>query len=280
MTWKMYQPVILILVAASILVAQTGSPLRNNQQSFEERIAKALRNEVGANRDQELINVAFDQELARLHSDAKATIWKYVEDKDWGFACLVTALVGQGQFEDARSTLELIGNLERRVIAFVQIGEAQAKAGNLTTAKQTLQDGLEDAQKEKNLPYKKFTLPLIIGGMAATGLNEEARNTLKLLDKSDLLNGYLTVAIVQAQRGDLEEARWAFRQALQIARKGHDAWELDSTLNRIAEAQADAGLIQDAKETAAMIKSEEWKASAAMSISWAEKRRGNGTLQR
>lgn len=214
MDWKNCRPVILLLLAAQLAVAQTISSAhaqaQNNPRSFEERIAEALRVEFAAYRDGDLIKIAFDQEKTGRLADAKATIWSYVEDKDAGFAYLMSALVEDSRYEDARSILELIGNVERRAIGFKEIAAAQAKSGDLTTARQTLLAGLDDALKEENIPNKRFTMHHIVEGMAAAGLTEDVRNTLKLFDASDLHGGYLVAAIIFAQRGDLGESRWGF----------------------------------------------------------------------
>jgi tetratricopeptide (TPR) repeat protein len=274
MAWKICRPVIPLLLTALLAVAQTASPPRSpaqdNTPNFEGRIAQALRAEVPDVRDRDLIKIAFDQGKAGRLADAKATIWNYVEDKDGGFAYLMSGLIEDGRYEDARSILELIVNFERRAIGFKEIAAAQAKSGDLAAARQTLLAGLDDALREENVPNKRFTMHHIVEGMAAAGLTEDVRNTLKLFDASDLRGGYVVAAIIFAQRGDLDEARWGFLHAVELARQ--DSEWADDHLVQIAEAQADVGLFKDAKRTAAMIHNKSQKASARLYISYAKKR--------
>ncbi|HEX8161936.1 MAG TPA: hypothetical protein VF538_08695 [Pyrinomonadaceae bacterium] len=264
-----------LLLAALPIMAQTdrlaGVPTQKIAQSYEERIARALRIEVPANRDQELIKVAFDQAKSGQYADAKNTIWSYVENKDWGFASLVTAGVGNGLYEDAMSALALIENAELRAIGFKQVAEAQAKSGDVTGARQTLLAGLDDALKGEKISDRRFTMHHIVEGMAAAGLTDDMRNTLRLFEASDLHGGYLAAAIVQAQRGDVEEAKWTIRQAVKLAQEDNE-WA-DSRLAQIVAVQVDAGFLKDARETAAMIKNVSLKRSATRSISLAENKR-------
>jgi hypothetical protein len=176
-----------------------------------------------------------------------------------------------GLYEEARSTLELIGNCESRAIAFGHIAEAQVKMDDISGARGTLLAGLHGRLREE-IPCERSTLSVIIMGMAEAGMTDRVRSTLKLFDTSDLRGVYLSVARAQANRGDLEEAKWTFRQAVKLEQKNGYSVLSETNFVQIAQSHADVELLKEARETATMIRNITAREVAERHISLAERK--------
>lgn len=256
-------PLLLIPVAALIK--------DRDRQNYPQRIAEANRIADSVNRDSALLEIVHEQAMAGRYEDAKATVATYVEDKDRGFAGIVTAQVNRGLYEEAKSTADLIAAPVPRIMAYRQIAVAQAKDGDGRGASQTLLTARDLAQRAENASLKRFTLPIIAAGQAEAGLDSDLQATLKMVEPSEMVDTLKTVALIKSKDGKLKEAQEYFGEAIKQAKEIKDPMSKDSNLSSISNAQADAGLLDDAKATAEMITLKGYKESALYHISLIEK---------
>jgi len=260
----------LLLIPVSLLIQF------RYRQNYPKRIADANRTESSVNRDEALLEIAYEQAGAQRFEDAKATVTTYIEDKDRGFAGIVTNLVYSGAYEEAKSTADLIGAPVTRIMAYRQIAIAQAKASDSLGASQTLSTALAIAQRAENASLKRFTLPTIAAGQAAAGLDGDLKATLEMIEPSEIVDTYKIVAGIKAKDGRLEEAQEYFREAIKKAKNIKDPISRDNKLTDISESQADAGLLDEARATVEVIALDGCKQIAFRHISDIE----NGIIQK
>lgn len=256
----------LLLIPVSMLIKN------RERQNYPKRIAEANRIEVSVNRDSALKEIAYEQAMAQRYDEAKATVMAYIEDKDGGFAGIVAAEVYHGSYREAKSTANLIAAPVPRIMAYRQIAVAQAKANDSLGASQTFLTALEVAQRAENASFKRFTLLIIAAGQAEAGLDGDLKATLKMVEPSEIVDTYKTVASIKARDRRLKEAQEYFREAIKQAKNIKDPMSRDSNLAGISDYQADAGLLDDAKATVEMISLDGYKKVALNHISLIEQR--------
>ncbi|HMG75278.1 MAG TPA: hypothetical protein VK582_17395 [Pyrinomonadaceae bacterium] len=209
-----------------------------------------------------------------------------VGERDW--LGVVFGLTRKGLYEDAKSLVTKIGSPATRVVAYIDIARAQSAAGDPGGAHATLLMGLNEVLNEKEETtyrdafgdevHESFRrvdgLTSIISAMAASGLYDDVKTSLRLVSVSDLPTILLWVGKAQGSppriggRGDLEAASATFKEAIQLELKRADAAMADSNLVKIVEAQAEAGLIKDARQTVLLIKSPSERQFAEQKIAW------------
>jgi hypothetical protein len=197
-------------------------------------------------------------------------------------------LIGKGLFENAKSLVPKIRSPASRVVSYADIARGQAAAGDSAAARSTFLLGLNEVLNEKeDTVYRDAYgaevhegdrradgLTTIIAAMAASGLYDDVRATLRLVKSSDLPAILLWIGKAQGSlprlggRGDLEAARATFKQAVKLELKRADSVSADSNLVKIVEAQAEVGLIEDARQTVSLIKSSSERQFAEQKIAW------------
>jgi tetratricopeptide (TPR) repeat protein len=260
------------LIAAALTVPIFMIPVslvirRWERQNYPGRIAKANRVEDAAGRNSALVDIVNEQARAGRYEEAKATVSSYIGDKDEGYAGIVTAQVDRGNYEAAKSTAKLISASVPRLMAFNQIAVAQAKKGDAESAKRTFSEALVEAMKLEDAAARQYALSNLITGEAEAGLDVDLKYALDMIAPSELVDMYKGVAAIQARKGRIDAAKENFREAISRAQTFTDAGSRARHLEDISNAQADAGLIAEAKITAEMIAVEGYKKAALYHIS-------------
>jgi hypothetical protein len=161
----------------------------------------------------------------------------------------------------------LIEDLESRTMAYRQIAVAQAGAGDRAGAESTLRAALDDVSKDENRELRRVTLPVIVTGQAEAGLDGDLAVTAEMIDPSERVGTYISVAAFKVKAGQTEEAAKYYGKAIEHAAGISDPMSRASNLATISGSQADAGLIDAAKATAEMIEIDGYKESALSHIS-------------
>lgn len=202
--------------------------------------------------------------------------------KDW--MGVVFGLVAKGQYEQAKSVISQMKSSGERIGAYTTIAQAQAEAGDIVAARTTLKQGLEEAVRNETGIEDEFTVKdafayqnnviSIAYGFARTGLYNDLSATVKLIDADHIADAMVAVAKIQGAspsrggRGDLEAAKITFKEAIQIELAREDTTAADNHFVNIVRAQAEVGLVTEARQTIAFIKSPSARQAAEHSIAW------------
>jgi len=125
-----------------------------------------------------------------------------VTRKDW--LGVIFGLVANGRYEEAKATIGHMKSSSERVVAYKNIAEAQAKADDVTAARRTLMQGLEEAHRPLTGLEDEFTgidpgavqnnTIVIVYAFASVGLYDDLKETKKLIDKDHIADALLTIA--------------------------------------------------------------------------------------
>jgi hypothetical protein len=163
-------------------------------------------------------------------------------------------LASEDKIQEAQAAFERVEDRYERFIVYREIGKAQAKAGDLAGARRTLMAGRAEALKNNSGHDLAHTLGQIVLGMTEAGFYDAAKADLKLFDESDRPAIHLSIPWYQSERGDLEAAKATYREIIQLELDRTPRPKLDWILREIAESQVRAGLIEDARHTASLIR--------------------------
>lgn len=211
-----------------------------------------------------------------------------VGEKDW--MGVVFGLIGKERYKDAKSVVKKMANPAARISAYANIARAQFESGDRPAARITILLGLDEVLKEKDetiypnaygLEVHQSTRDsdwiVILSTMAAVGLDEDVKNNLKFVSDSNLPATLLWIGKAQGSapaaggRGDLEAATATFNRAIQLEIKRADTRTADSNLASIIGAQAELGLVNEARKTVLLIKNPGARQAAEHTIDWSTK---------
>jgi tetratricopeptide (TPR) repeat protein len=190
-----------------------------------------------------------------------------VRDAQKGFAEAIT-LAGQVKDENRRGQSSLL-----QYTAFTQI-----TLGHLT-------DALGTARKIKDASTRAWLLRAVATAQAESGLREQAHGTLgealgaaREIENADAkARNLCDVAVVVAKAGFVDEARQIFIEAIEASRRieGKERVLVQSVaLEKVATAQAEAGIYVDALNTARGIEEVFTKARALHEVASAQAKAG------
>lgn len=122
-----------------------------------------------------------------------------VTRKDW--LGVVFGLAANGRYDDAKSAIRQIKSSSERVVAYQNIAEAQAKAGEVVAARRTLMQGLEEAHRPLTGLEDEFTITdpgavqnntiVIVYAFATVGLYDDLKELKQLIDQDHMADALL-----------------------------------------------------------------------------------------
>ena len=206
-------------------------------------IAKALASaeKIGdaGDRSRALVSIAGAQAAVGMFEEALATAERLEDasDRNETFGAIAAAQATAGMSSEARATADRFLAGRHYVRALTAIAKEQATLGGVST-------GYLDGESAETL----LTATPSAGQQGAMDTLTEALNVARSEDYDKLRAGALTViAVVQAKAGDRGGAARSIAEALAVARSiTDDSSDRDSTLGRIAIAQAKMGDIAGA----------------------------------
>ena len=207
-----------------------------------------------------------------------------VGERDW--LGVVFGLSGKGQYEEAKSAIKEIQSPSTRTVGYLGVARAQAESGDQKAARTTLLLGWDDIISGKLVTIyrdvygtnvhdssKNDNLIRIIVAMAVAGLDNDVNDKLKFVSNSDLPQALLLIGRLQGSspsvggKGDRAAANATFKRAVELERMRADRTAADSNLFSIVQAQVEVGLINEAKQTALLIKNLALREAAERAIS-------------
>jgi hypothetical protein len=249
-------------------------------------------------RSEVLVAIAEAQAQAGLIEDAQRTLQQALQtaqriEEAWNrseaLRVIAKAQTQAGLFEDAIQTAQLMEEALARSEALRATAKAQAQAG-------LFEDAIQTAQRIEEAWAWSEVLVAIAKAQAQAGLFEDAIQTAQRIEKAWARSEVLVaIAEAQAQAGLIEDAQRTFQQALQTAQLIEEGWyqhgvlvavgigyvrvfwgarHQSEVLVAIAEAQAQAGLFEDAIQTAQMIKRAGNRIAALRAIAKAQAQAG------
>ncbi|HSS21555.1 MAG TPA: hypothetical protein VLL54_15890 [Pyrinomonadaceae bacterium] len=176
-----------------------------------------------------------------------------LEKRDW----FLTAdrLAREGKPEPARRALKGVKEPSQRFIVYHDMASAQFKAGHPEVARRILLGARAEALQDHFRDNLAFTLIHVVGGLTEAGFYKEAKSDIKLFSEYDQLRMYLMVANIQGERKDFRAATATFQETLSWDRQKHPRG--DGNRFEIGSAQANMGLVDEARKTAATIQDPE-----------------------
>jgi hypothetical protein len=183
---------------------------------------------------------------------------------------IATSQADAGDFNAARATVARIGGAaaKTRVLSF--IATQQLRAGDKTTALQTLQEAVQCVGGKNSKPGEAdpFTLAAIAGVQAEAGQLEEGRKTAQDLPMGQTQDvAWQNIAVAQVRQGEADAA-------LQTAKRITDDFNQGETIRQIVIGQIVANDLAAARRTTVNIRLPVWRGYALVEIGKAEARRG------
>lgn len=194
-----------------------------------------------------------------------------VGEKDWGG--VIFGMIKKGRYEEAKSALKELPSTGARISFYGNIARAQNQSGDRKAAGATALQGLQEVlnEKEETIYFNAYGQEVhqstrasdligILETMAAVGLDEEVNNNLRFVSSSDLPQALLFIGKAQGSsrfagdRGDREAAAATFKRAVQLELMRANTTQTDWNLVSIVDAQAEVGLINEARQTLLSIK--------------------------
>lgn len=173
------------------------------------------------------------------------------EKRNWFFTA--RRLANEGQINPARSALRRVREPSKRFIVYREMARSQYRAGNLEGARRILMGARTEALKNRFRNGLNHTLSLVVSGMAESGFYDDAKANIGLFPETDRLQMYLDIAYIQGERNDLDAARKTFQETIQREVKKNEQ-QADGRLYEIGMAQTRMGLLDEARNTASMIR--------------------------
>lgn len=185
------------------------------------------------------------------------------EKRDWFLTA--SRLAGEGQISAAKRAVTKLHRPSERFMIYHNIASSQFKAGDTAGALRTLMGARAEALRNPFRGDRIYTLIHVVAGLTESGFYESAKSNIKLFSKSDRLRMYLMVAAMQGEKKDFEAAKKTFREAMQLVPQGSQRAE--GNLQEIGIAQANMGLVDEARKSASMIRNPELRLVVEQRIS-------------
>ena len=243
----------------TIATAQIAAGMADEgRRTFEEALA------VG---DQFRPSVVRAQIAAGLFPEALAVVRAIPQPpgRAIGLSDISTGQAGAGRTEDGRLTLTeaqaavgAVADEQARGLPLSRLANAQLALGLVEDARETLAEARAAAGQTNDVAARLTTLNDIASVQTAGGMVDDARRTLadalveagSLAEAKDRATFLARIAALQAAAGFREDARGTFSDALAAAAQG-DHLDREFGVLFIVQAQADAGLFDDALASAA-----------------------------
>ena len=155
-----------------------------------------------------------------------------------------------GQLEEALRAANAIPVHSKRSEALYHIALAQAAAGSMDEAQQTLSDAMDVAYAIASQPDGSRAVFIVALTQAELGLLDEALSTARaIIDDPYRAYALSDIASSMAEAGSMDEARAILTEAAAMARAITESRNRSAALSIIALAQAEAELLEEAQTT-------------------------------
>ena len=208
--------------------------------------------------------------LAHVGQYDKAIATARALDDTSALSVVAEALAQAGLWEQATTTARMITQKEIRASALSTIAKALDQAGQLKAAANLCDEVIATARAIDDMS----TLSVVAEALAQAGLWEQATTTARMITQKEIRASALsTIAKTLAQAGQLKAAANLCDEAIATVRAINYA-KSNLVFSLMAEAQAQAGLWEQATATAGMIDNKEKRASALSAVAKALAHRG------
>ena len=199
--------------------------------------------------------------IAELGSDHG---WKQDRIDDGVLACWIDYLISTDQLEVAQKTLGEFETATARSKGSTKLALVYASNRDKTTAKRLFKNAIAAAAEVSYEFFQAKALWEIVDAQLEAGESDAAVSTVdELVNRSKTfedgwtrVRAFCEAGIRKARMKDKEAAKMLFSQAIEARKMVNESNKIPS-LKVIAMAQVSAGLIDDARNTAAMIKHSE-----------------------